>query len=156
MFWFSARYGPWRAAGGGVLWITLVTVLAQNWLLSFHPLAFPITLAFQIPWYGAVFAVSSLLWRLPGGVWLQALLWTAFEYLRIQGFFAFPYGAVASAFWAYPVTFQSADLVGTSGVTLLLAATAAWLARGRFAWRELAVLLALWAADLGYGAWHLS
>lgn len=149
------------------MWITIVTALAQNWLLSFHPLAFPITLAFQIPWYGAVFAVSSLLWRLPGGVVLQALLWTAFEYLRVQGFFAFPYGAVSSAFWAYPIAFQSADLVGTSGVTLLLAWTSAWLARlltrfrvkqeerGRFAWRELAVGLTLWAADLGYGAWHL-
>ena len=143
-----------------------MTGLAQAWLLSFHPLAFPLTLAFQIPWYAAVFAVSSLLWRLPGGAWLQALLWTAFEYLRIQGFFAYPYGALASALWSYPAAFQSADLVGTSGVTLLLAWTSAWLTgllirlgkgeRGRQDWYGLAAGLVLWAADFGYGAWCLS
>jgi apolipoprotein N-acyltransferase len=164
VFWFTARQGPWWSLVGGVAWITLVTGLAQSWLLSFHPLAFPLTLLFQIPWYAAVFAASSLLWRLPGGTWLQALLWTAFEYLRIQGFFAFPYGAVASAFWAWPVAFQTADLVGTSGLTLLLVWTSAWVAdtlsripAGKPpAWAGLAVGAVLWAADLGYGLWCLS
>ncbi len=162
VFWFTSRHGPLLSLIGAAVWISLVTGLAQAWLLAFHPLAFPLALLFQIPWYAALFAASSLLWRLPGGAWLQALLWTVFEYLRIQGFFAFPYGSIASAFWEWPIAFQSADVVGMSGLVLLLSWTSAWLAgllatdRSAVDVRGLAAGLMLWAADLGYGAWCLS
>lgn len=165
VFWFTARRSPWTSALGGGLWIVLVTLLGQFWLLQFHPLAFPLVLAFQVPWYSGAFFLSSVLWRrFPRwGIWFQALLWTAFEFLRIQGFFSYPYGALASAFWAFPVTFQSADLIGTSGVTFLLAWTSAWAAgmvTRKFRWSELrldfAVGFALWVLDLGYGGLKLA
>lgn len=165
VFWFTSRRTPGLSALGGALWISAVTFLSQFWLLRFHPLAFPLVLAFQIPWYAGVFAASSLLWRrFPRtGLWLQALLWTAFEFLRIQGFFSYPYGALASAFWTWPVTFQSADLVGTSGLTFLLAWVSAWVAAlttQRASWRQLrldlGLGLGLWAANLGYGVARLS
>ncbi len=165
VFWFTARRPAGLAALGGALWIILVTLASQSWLLAFHPLAFPLVLAFQIPWYAGVFCLSSLLWRrFPrSGLWLQAALWTVFEFLRIQGFFSYPYGALATAFWAWPVTFQSADLVGTSGLTFLLAWVSAWLAllaTQTVPWRglrvDLAAGLGLWALNLGYGAWRLS
>ena len=165
VFWFTARKSPWVSAAGGALWVFLVTGLSQFWLLAFHPLAFPLVLVFQLPWYAGVFFLSSVLWRrLPGSaLWWQAVLWTVFEFLRIQSFFSNPYGALASAFWTWPVTFQSADLVGTSGLTFLLAWTSAWgvswAARSR-PWAhlrlDLAVGLGLWAVDLGYGVWKLS
>jgi len=160
VFWFTFRRSPWVSALGGGLWILLVTLLSQNWLLSFHPLAFPLVLVFQIPWYAGVFFLSSVFWhRFPRtGVWLQALLWMAFEFLRIQGFFSFPYGALATAFWAWPVTFQSADLLGTAGLTFLLAWTSAWTASALSAsvpWSrfrvDLGLGLVLWTLNLGYG-----
>jgi len=165
VFWFTARRSLGMSALGGVLWIILGTLLGQFWLLSFHPLAFPLVLAFQVPWYAGVFALSSALWRrFPRStVWFQALLWTIFEFLRIQGFFSYPYGSVSSVFWAFPLTFQTADLVGTSGLTFLLAWASAWLAawagqkipwpRLRF---DLGLGLSLWGLNLAYGAVKLS
>lgn len=164
VFWFTARRSPWVSAAGGALWICLVTGTSQFWLLWFHPLAFPLVLVFQIPWYAGVFFLSSVLWRYfrASALWWQAVLWTVFEFLRIQGFFSYPYGAVASAFWTWPVTFQTADLVGTSGLTFLLAWTSAWVAAWaarRMTWTrlrfDLAAGLGLWALDLGYGLWKL-
>jgi len=165
VFWFSLRRPPWVSALGGALWACLVTLGSQFWLLSFHPLAFPLVLLFQVPWYAGAFALSSwVVRRHPGvGPWGPAALWTALEFLRIQGFFSFPYGSLASTFWAYPITFQSADLVGTSGLTFLLAWTAAWVAftltgrlkGARLRW-DLAAGLGLWALNLGYGAWKLA
>lgn len=165
VFWFTARRSPWVSVLGGAWWIGVVTILSQGWLFSFHPLAFPFVLTFQLPWYAAVFGLSSVLWRrFPhASVWLQAVLWTVFEFLRIQGFFAFPYGSLGSTVWAWPVSFQTADLVGTSGVTFLLAWCSSWMAAlvsGRSAWRrlrlELALGLGLWVADLGYGVTKLA
>jgi len=164
VFWFTLRRSPWASALAGALWVSLVTVLSQSWLLAFHPLAFPLVLLFQIPWYAGVFFLSSVLWRRfrASGLWWQACLWTVFEFLRIQGFFSYPYGSLASTFWTWPVTFQSADLVGTSGITFLLAWTAAcaaaWAAK-TMPWPRLRLHLAaglgLWALDLGYGVWKL-
>jgi apolipoprotein N-acyltransferase len=163
VFWFTARHGPGLSAFGGALWIVLVTLLSQFWLLSFHPLAFPLVLAFQVPWYAAAFGFSSFLWRrFPrSGLWFQALGWTFFEFIRVQGFFSYPYGALATAFWSWPLTFQSADVVGTSGLTFLLAWASAWLAAvgsRSVPWKrlrlDLAAGLVLWAVDLGYGLWH--
>jgi len=162
VFWFTARRGLLVSALGGALWISLVTLLSQFWLLSFHPLAFPLVLAFQIPWYAAAFWVSSFLWRrFPrSGLWFQALAWTFFEFIRIQGFFSYPYGAIAASLWSWPLAFQSADLVGSSGLTFLLAWASAWFAAlgGRtIPWPrlrlDLAAGLGLWALDLGYGLW---
>jgi len=164
VFWFTARRRSWVSAGGGVVWITLVTLLSQFWLISFHPLALPLVWLFQAPWYALAFFVSSYLWRrFPRrGLWLQALWWTAFEFLRTQGFFAYPYSSLASTVWPWPVVFQSADLVGTSGVTFLLAWTCAAMAslltqRVSFAQLKLDLLLgsALWTVNLGYGTWKL-
>lgn len=164
VFWFTARRSGWVSAVGGALWITGLTALSQFWLVSFHALAFPLVLTFQIPWYAGVFFLSSVLWkRWPrGAVWLQPLLWTVFEFLRIQGFFSYPYGALVTTFWAYPVTFQSADLVGTSGLTFLLAWGAAWVAAlgtRRSPWTrlriDLSLGLGLWGLNLGYGVVRL-
>jgi len=165
VFWFTLRRGPGVSVVGGVVWVSLVTLASQFWLLSFHPLAFPLVLVFQVPWYALAFGVSSLLWRrFPGsGPWFQALWWTVFEFLRTQGFFAYPYGAIASSFWAWPVTFQSADLVGTSGLTFLLAWTSAWCATAlsrAVPWPRLRLHLVaglgLWAVNLAYGVVKLS
>jgi len=164
VFWFTARRGPIASALGGALWILPVTLLSQSWLGAFHPLALTLVLVFQLPWYAGAFALSSAVGRRwpAGGPWTQALLWTLFEALRIQGFFAFPYGSLASTVWTWPLVWQSADLVGTSGITFLLAWTAAWIGRGLALrptlrrWRtDLAVGLGLWALDLGYGALRL-
>lgn len=163
-FWFLLRRPPGVAALGGVFWAVAVTFLSQSWLLSFHPLAFPLVLLFQVPWYAGVFTLVSFLVRRRGswGPWGPAFLWTGFEFLRIQGFFAFPYGSLASSFWAYPITFQSADLVGVWGLTFLLAWTSAWLAfflSRKLSWgrlqRDLGVGLGLWGLNLGYGAFQL-
>jgi apolipoprotein N-acyltransferase len=160
VFWFTARRNVASATLGGGLWILLLTLASQSWLLAFHPLAFPLVLLFQVPWYALAFGVSSFLWRrFPvSGLWFQALWWTGFEFLRAQGFFAYPYGALATAFWAYPLTWQSADLIGTSGITFLLAWASAWGAAalsGRVSVGRLKIDLAaglgLWALELGYG-----
>jgi apolipoprotein N-acyltransferase len=163
VFWVALRRRPWVSALAGALWVAGVTLLSQSWLLSFHPLALPLVLLFQVPWYAAAFAVAS--WtgrRTQGSPWALGLAWTVFEFVRVQGFFAYPYGALATAFWAYPATFQSADLVGTSGLTLLLAWSSAWVAvlvSGRRPWTrlrfDLAAGLGLWSLNLGYGVWRL-
>lgn len=165
VFWFTARHRPWLAAGGGVVWATLVSLLSQFWLISFHPFAFPLVWVFTAPWYALAFGVSAFLWtRFPrAGLWLQALWWTAFEFLRIQGFFAYPYGAVATSVWSWPVVFQSADAVGASGITFLLAWSSAWFASlisqrqgwDRLRW-DLAAGLTLWGLNLGYGVVRLA
>lgn len=162
VFWFTRRRPWWVSAFAGVGWVGLVTVCSQFWLLSFHPLAFPIVLFFQAFWYALAFAGSSWLWaRWPGaGVWFQAAWWTLFEWLRLQGFFSYPYGSIASTLWSWPVTFQTADLMGVSGITFLLAFTAAWGARWwaerRLPRGDAALGLTLWAGTLAYGAVKLS
>ncbi len=162
VFWFTARHKLGASALGGALWIVLVTLLSQFWLLQFHPLAFPAVLLFQVPWYAAAFLASSFLWRCfpRRGVWAQAALWTVFEFARVQGFFSYPYGSVASSLWSWPLSFQSADLIGTSGLTYLLAWAAAWGAAflsqegdRRRLLVDLVLGLGLVALNFGYGVW---
>lgn len=163
VFWFSLRHRPWVSALGAVVWVLLFTLLSQFWLLSFNTIAFPLVAGFQILWYAGAFALVSLGFRRRLGPWLPALLWTFFEFVRVQGFLSYPYGSVASSLWSLPWAIQSADVLGTSGITFLLAWSAAWVALAlerKQSWSrlrlDLGAGLGLWALNIGWGLWHIS
>lgn len=163
VFWFALRHRPWVSALGAVVWVLVFTLLSQFWLLSFNPVAFPLVVVFQGLWYAAAFALVSLGFARRPNPWVPALLWTFFEFVRVQGFLAFPYGSVASSLWSAPWAIQSAEFLGTSGLNFLLAWGAAWVALAlerRLPWSrlrvDLGVGLSLWSLNLGWGLWTLS
>ena len=124
VFWFTARHGPWWSLLGGALWITLVTAIAQSWLLSFHHprvspdpvLPNPVVRRCFCPVIAAVARSRRFMASGP-----------AVDGLRIpaqsKGFFSFPTARCPARFWTWPVTFQSADPGGNleKRLTLLLA-----------------------------------
>ncbi|MEI8094867.1 MAG: apolipoprotein N-acyltransferase [Spirochaetales bacterium] len=162
-FWFTRRHAWVASAAGGALFATTLFLTSCSWLLGFHPLAFPIVLLVMVPQYAAVFALSSLLWRwVPPkksrlvGIWFQAALWAVFEAVRNLGWLAFPYGSLASTQAFFPVAFQSADLLGTTGLTYLLAlVSAAGAALPLLPWLDLALAGVLLVLNFGYGWWIL-
>lgn len=130
VFWFI-RKARWPELLAGAFFYALVfSLLAFGWLGGFHPLALPIT---ALVFFAGILLLFPLLklavTAFPRrGFWLQAGLWTAWEYLRTQGFLGFSYGGLASASAFYPVLIQSAEWTGIWGLTFLTAATNAVLA----------------------------
>ncbi len=162
VFILTFRHGTRASSLAGLLFHSTFLLVSTFWLWGFHPLAFPIVLVFTTPLYAAVFALSSWLWKvLPrSGAWAQAALWTIFEWARNLGWLAFPYGALASTQAFAPITFQTADVVGTSGLTFVMALVAALAAKSltgaRLARPEIPAAIVLLGLHFGYGAFQLA
>lgn len=92
------------------------------WLL--HPLLLVVLALF----WGVVGWVARLVaGRGPAALWLLPPAWVLVEWLRSQGYFAFPWGTLGYVWLDTPVA-QAASLVGVTGLSLLTAASASALA----------------------------
>ena len=117
------------------------------WLL--HPLLLVVLAA---TWGLVGFLARAVAGRGGGALWLLPPLWVLVEWLRSQGYFAFPWGTLGYV-WLDTPAGQAAALVGVTGLSLLTAALAAALAapfvvegrRRAPRWLGLAPLLALGA-----------
>jgi apolipoprotein N-acyltransferase len=96
--------------------------LYNYWLGSFHPL----TLIIVPPIYSAYFlAVFPLLkaadFLFPRyGFILQALIWVAYEFAKIQGFLGYAYGVIGFSQYLFLPLARLAGLTGVWGVSLLV------------------------------------
>lgn len=122
--------------GGSVIWGGLYSGLSYAlfnlWLLSFHPVAFQIVPAIYF-FYGLVlFPFLKLLGQLdlPWRPWALAFGWTAYEYLKTQGFLGYSYGVLGYALWEDGVLIQSAAWGGVWALSLLVTSAAALGAEG--------------------------
>ena len=103
--------------------------LYNYWLADFHPLTILIVPVVNVGYYVLLFpllkAAGHLYPRL--GFLVQALIWTAFEYIKSLGFLGYPYGTIGSAFYHWPVLVRASSLTGIWGLSLLAVISGAWL-----------------------------
>jgi apolipoprotein N-acyltransferase len=100
------------------------------WLKTFHPLAILIAPSLEALQYLLLFPILKLGHTLPRrrGYLLQTLLYVTYSFLTQQGFLGYPYGNLASAFYAYPVLIQIVSITGVWGLVFLMAAPQSWIA----------------------------
>ena len=123
-----------RCSWGGVIiyaWIHAFVsyALFNFWLADFHPLTIIIVPLIYVGYYTLLFPLlkaAAVLWPRSGFL-LQALIWTAYEFLKSQGFLAYTYGTVGSAFYEWPVLVRSTSLTGIWGLSLLAVLCGAWI-----------------------------
>lgn len=160
----AAAIGWWFGFGyflAGLWWIGasfLIEADVFGWMMPFVVVALPAGLA--LVWSIAV-ALCRLLWvdGWPRLI-LFAVVMTLAEWIRGHAFTGFPWNAVGYSIMPEPLMMQSAALVGVWGMTLvafLVFAAPTLLAGegGRGRWITMAAIIALVAADLGYGALRL-
>ena len=155
------RQRSWGAAIlGGALFSFFLILFTQFWLLTFQPVAFAVVSTVEIPEYALAFGVLALFerWWPRTAPWWQALVWTAFEWLRTVGFLGYPYASLASTQWQLSWVLQTASWAGPWLVTALMAAWAAWSARlvknrASVLWSWGGVSAAV-VVLVGWGAWR--
>jgi apolipoprotein N-acyltransferase len=149
----------------GVVWLTLTML----WLISFGfvPVLL-LALYFSLP-MGLFAWLAWHLMHLPASphmqvtrlVWGLPLLWTAIEYVRSFGMWAFPWNLLGYTQAAYPMLAQTADIGGVFLVSFLVVLVNVVLVAlisnvGTLGVRAAQVALAsvLLAAAFGYGWWR--
>lgn len=173
-FWALSRTRSNRqAAGLGALFMLVTSPLQYFWLAFFGDFSVwtigGVTLA--LTGYGALLGpVLRQAGRWDQGRWAPwtwALVITAFEWLRSNGFLAFPWGLSAYPLHEWTVLLQSADLGGTGILAFLITAVNGSLVRAGGPWmppqpqpparpvwgRELGFIAALWSLNIAYGLW---
>lgn len=175
VFFVLRRAGWLRAALYGVLYGYVSYALYNYWLAAFHPLAIIIVPVVYMGYLLLLFPVLKLADRaFPRyGYLVQALIWVGYEYLKSIGFLGYSYGIIGYTQYRWTDFIQIAGVTGVWGVSLLVVAGSALLARwglesldARLApWRRpllerfwgrhrlpLLCWAALLAANVGYGA----
>lgn len=175
VFFVLRRAGWLRAALYGVLYGYVSYALYNYWLATFHPLAIIIVPVVYMGYLLLLFPVLKLADRaFPRyGYLVQALIWVGYEYLKSIGFLGYSYGIIGYTQYRWTDFIQIAGVTGVWGVSLLVVAGSALLARwglesldARLApWRRpllvrfwgrhrlpLLCWAALLAANVGYGA----
>ncbi len=104
--------------------------LLNYWLVNFHPLSILIVPVI----YGGYFVVLLPVLKLADslfpryGYLVQALVWLAYEYLRIQGFLGYAYGIIGYSQYAFTPLIQVSSVFGVWGVSALVVFPSAYLA----------------------------
>ena len=110
-----------------VVWLPL-SFSDPNLLGPFFWLLHPLLLLVLALFWGVVGWLARLVaGRGPAALWLLPPTWVLVEWLRSQGYFAFPWGTLGYVWLDTPVA-QAASLVGVTGLSVLTAALAAALA----------------------------
>ncbi|TVR67760.1 MAG: apolipoprotein N-acyltransferase [Spirochaetaceae bacterium] len=112
----------WMTPLYGALYGFLAYALFNYWLFTFHPLAIFIVPVIYAAYF---FVLFPLLWaagRLFGrtAFLVQALVWLAYEYLRIRGFLGYAYGIMGYSLFPAPLLIQTADFGGVWSVSALV------------------------------------
>jgi apolipoprotein N-acyltransferase len=121
--------------GASIFWGALYGYTAYGmfnyWLGVFHPLAGLIVGLIYLVYLALLFFFLKLADILfSRRAWLvQWVFWMAYEYLRIQGFLAYPYGITGYSQWTQIPLIQIAELFGVWGVSALVVFPSAWFAQ---------------------------
>ncbi|MCH3907344.1 MAG: apolipoprotein N-acyltransferase [Sphaerochaeta sp.] len=129
-FWVIDR-AHWRVVWlEGAIYGFVFYLVYNYWLKTFHPLAILIAPSLEALQYLLLFPILKLGHTLPRrrGYLLQTLLYVTYSFLTQQGFLGYPYGNLASAFYAYPVLIQIVSITGVWGLVFLMAAPQSWIA----------------------------
>jgi len=109
-------------------WTIVFYVTLGPWLfnISGYSLLHHSILAFYLGFvwgpFGLVFCIIAKRWGAAPALLAAPFLWVAFEYLRSNlGFFAFPWGLIAHSQYQNQSIIQFASLIGTYGISFLLA-----------------------------------
>jgi apolipoprotein N-acyltransferase len=159
--------------GGLTFW-----VLAVEWLRLSDPTAWrgwlALALLFSLWWPGFLVVARLAVHRLRVPLILAApIVWVGLEYVRAYVLGGFPWYYLAHSQYGWLYVIQIADFAGSLGVSLLAAATNAWLVdlvtlpllrRGtgqsvrlsRRQYVRLCVMTAIWGSTLCYGAYRIS
>lgn len=117
---FAFGYGYFMA---GTWWIgnaLLVDADKFAWMLPFSVFGLSALMALWFALMGYVFVRCFSSFHRGGSIVCFAVLWVAIEYLRSFGMFGFPWNLLGSMAVSVPALMQSASLVGTYGLSLLL------------------------------------
>lgn len=145
------RAGVLGAVTGGVAFLALMA-----WLRVFGVLAWLLVAAYL----AAFVALFALLYRwISAGrgpaveVWATPVVWTALEYLRSVGVFAFPWALLGLTQHAYPPVLQPAKYTGVFGISFLLVLASSTIAASIRSRRLVPALLpaVLIAGTIGWG-----
>lgn len=175
VFLVLRRAGWLRVVLYGVLYGYVSYALYNYWLATFHPLAIIIVPVVYMGYLLLLFLVLKLADRaFPRyGYLVQVLIWVGYEYLKSVGFLGYSYGIIGYTQYLWTDFIQLAGVTGVWGVSLLVVAGSALLARlglesldarlapwqrplpARF-WGRHRLPLLIWAvllvANVGYGA----
>ncbi len=118
------RSSSWiRAPFYGAFYGFISYAIFNYWLSTFHPLAILIVPIIYAVYFTLLFpllkAADALFPRYSYVV--QAIVWVAYEYLRTQGFLAYPYGNLGYALYNVLPLIQFAELTGVWGVSFFIA-----------------------------------
>ena len=96
--------------------------LYNYWLGSFHPLTLIIVPPIYSAYFLAVFpllkAADSLFPRY--GFLLQALIWVAYEFVKVQGFLGYAYGVIGFSQYLFLPLARLSSVTGVWGVSLIV------------------------------------
>lgn len=175
VFLVLRRAGWLRVVLYGVLYGYASYALYNYWLATFHPLAIIIVPVVYMGYLLLLFLLLKLADQLfpRYGYLVQVLIWVGYEYVKSLGFLGYSYGILGYTQYLWTDFIQIAGVTGVWGVSLLVIAPSALLARwalealeaGSAPWRR-ALLARVWvrhripllclalllAANLVYGA----
>jgi apolipoprotein N-acyltransferase len=175
LFLVLRRAGWLRVVLYGVLYGYASYALYNYWLATFHPLAIIIVPVVYMGYLLLLFLLLKLADQLfpRYGYLVQVLIWVGYEYVKSLGFLGYSYGILGYTQYLWTDFIQIAGVTGVWGVSLLVIAPSALLARwalealeaGSAPWRR-ALLARVWvrhripllclalllAANLVYGA----
>jgi apolipoprotein N-acyltransferase len=118
------RSSSWiRAPFYGAFYGFVSYAIFNYWLSTFHPLAIlivPIIYAVYFILLFPVLKAADVLFPRYSYI-VQAVIWVAYEYLRTQGFLAYPYGNLGYALYKVLPMIQVAELAGVWGVSFFIA-----------------------------------
>jgi apolipoprotein N-acyltransferase len=119
----------------GALYAFVSYALFNYWLSTFHPFAIlivPVIYAFYFLFLFPALKIADRLFpRHPYLV--QAIVWTAYEYLRTLGFLGYPYGNLGYSLYNVRPLIQIAELFGVWGVSFLVALAGFFIGHGLMA-----------------------
>jgi apolipoprotein N-acyltransferase len=116
------RAGWVRTVLYGVFFGFASYALYNYWLGSFHPLTLiivpPIYSVYFLVLFPLLKAADSLIPRY--GFILQALIWVAYEYLKVQGFLGYAYGIIGFSQYLFLPLARLSSVTGVWGVSLIV------------------------------------
>ena len=175
LFLVLRRAGWLQVVLYGALYGYVSYALYNYWLATFHPLAIIIVPVVYMGYLVILFPLLKLADHLLPryGYLVQVLLWVGYELVKSLGFLGYSYGTMGYTQYRWIDFIQVAGVTGVWGVSLLVVAASALLARllataldARSApwrratllrfWREQRIPVLCWAAlmaaNVGYGA----
>jgi apolipoprotein N-acyltransferase len=116
------RAGWVRTVAYGAFFGFTSYALYNYWLGSFHPLTLIIVPPIYSVYFLALFpllkAADSLFPRY--GFLLQALIWVAYEFIKIQGFLGYAYGVIGFSQYLFLPLARLSSITGVWGVSLIV------------------------------------